>query len=95
MQKQYHHIHPSINKYPTLKVIMKDCCCYTCGSGSVETVETEGTDYVRYTWHSLDDYDNAKHCENVAWTIDGSLVVRDEDSEELVTKEEYEESRLQ
>ena len=102
MQKQYHHIHPQINKYPTLNVEMKDCCCYTCGSGSIETVEIEGTyreektlkpftKYVRYTWNSLNDYDEAKHFENVAWTIDGSLVAKDEDSEEEVTKEEYEE----
>ena len=86
---------------PTLNVEMKDCCCYTCGVGSVETFEIEGTyreektlkpftQYIRYTWKSLDDWDDVHHFENVAKTSNGSLVVRDEDSEELITREEYE-----
>ena len=100
MQKQYHHIHQKINKYPALNVEMKDCCCYTCGSGRVETFEIEGTyreektlkpftRYVRYTWSSIDDYANAKHFENVAKTLKGYLVVNNGDSEPS-TREKYE-----
>ena len=91
----------------TLNVEMKDCCCYTCGAGSVETIEKEHAgldpitkkptyDYFKYEWHSLDDLDEAKHFENVARTKEGrwgqSLVVNDGDSEPS-TKEEYEENK--
>ena len=84
---------------------MKDCCCYTCGAGSVETYEKEQTgldpktlkpqyEYRKYEWYSLNDPDAAKHFENVAWTANDrwgqrSLVTNDGDSEEI-TEEEYE-----
>ena len=90
---------------PTLKVVMKDCCCYTCGAGSVETYEKENTGYIyatnepiyeyrKYEWHSLNDFDKARYFENVAWTAKDnwgqkSLVANDGDSEDI-TKEEYE-----
>ena len=93
---------------PTLKVVMKDCCCYTCGAGSIATYEKEelGLDaktlkpsyaYRKYTWFSLDDYIKAERFENVAWTKKDDrwgqkLIVNDGDSEE-VTKEEYEENK--
>ena len=91
------------NPTRTLHIEMKDCCCYRCGAGSVRTYEKEklGLDpktlkpnyeYRKYTWHSLDDPDEAKHFENVAWTKKGfwgqSLVVNNGDSEDI-TKEEY------
>ena len=85
----------------SLNVLMKECCCSTCGEGRVRTYEKEdiGLDpktlipqyeYREYTWYSLDDHDEAKHFENVAETLNGTLVVNNGDSE-LSTKEEYEE----
>ena len=88
---------------PTLNKEMKDCCCYTCGAGSVRTYEKEdaGLDpktlipqynYRKYVWYSLDDPDEIELFENVAWTKKGfwgqSIVVNNGDSEEI-TKEEY------
>ena len=88
--------------FKTLNVEMTDCCCYTCGAGSVETVEKERCgldpqtlkphyDYNKYTWYSTDEYNDPKDFENVAKTLNGTLVVNNGDSEPS-TKEEYDES---
>ena len=90
---------------PTLNQVMKKCCCYTCGAGSVRTYEKErlGLDaktlkpnyeYRRYEWHTIDDPEESEHYENVAWTKKDdcwgqSLVVNNGDSEPS-TKEKYE-----
>lgn len=83
---------------------MEDCCCYICGSGQVETVEIGDTfrdaktlkpftQYVRYKWNSYDpdEYENGFEPDMIAKTLDGTIVARDEDSLEFITKEEYEE----
>ena len=93
----------------TLNFVMRECTCYTCGSATVETYEKErlGLDpktlkpnyeYRKYEWHTLNDYDEAEHYENAAWTKEDDLwgkklIVNDGDSEEI-TKEEYENSRM-
>jgi len=89
----------------TLNVDMTDCCCERCGAGSVETIEKERCgldaqtlkphyDYNKYTWYSADEeYNHPKHFENVAKTLNGTLVVNNGDSE-TSTKEEYEKSNF-
>ena len=99
----------NINQIRTLNVVMKNCCCYTCGAGSVRTYEKEHAgldpktlkpcfDYRKYEWYSLNDYDAAEHFENVAWTKKDSwgqrsLVANDGDSEDI-TKDEYERNKI-
>ena len=91
------------NNIPTLNVMMEDCCCSICGSGQIETTEIYGTfrdektlkpftKYVRYKWNSYypDKYDYGFEPNMIAKTLDGTIVARDEDSEEFITKEEYE-----
>ena len=94
-----------LNNIPTLNVRMKECCCERCGSGKVETAEIYGTfrdaktlkpftEYVRYKWFSYDEDDGYPfEPYMIAKTSDGTIVARDEDSEEFITKEEYEEEK--
>tara|TARA_R110002020_G_scaffold207997_3_gene413623 strand:- start:634 stop:939 length:306 start_codon:yes stop_codon:yes gene_type:complete len=72
---------------------MKDCCCYTCGTGSVDTYEIEGTyrdkdtlkpftQYIKRTWLSTDEEPDAE-------TIDGTLVREAVDEAQIISEKEY------
>ena len=77
---------------------MRDCSCYSCGPGKEEVIEKEhgGLDpitkkptynYIKYEWWTPTDED--LDYENVAQTLEGTIVVNDGDYEET-TREEYE-----
>ena len=87
-----------MTKLRKLNVRMKDCCCYTCGTGSVETYEIEGTyrdedtlkpftTYLKRTWLSTDD--EPDNYNEYAETLDGTLVCQAVDSEQFISEEEY------
>ena len=89
------------NKLRTLNIFMQDCSCNRCGPGKEEVIEKEyaGFDpiteerkdiwaYNKQIWHTP--YDDLKNYENVARTLEGTIVVNDGDYEET-TQKEYEE----
>tara|TARA_R110002012_G_scaffold192284_2_gene359929 strand:+ start:709 stop:1044 length:336 start_codon:yes stop_codon:yes gene_type:complete len=82
-----------MTKLRKLNVRMKDCCCYTCGTGSVDTYEIEGTyrdkdtlkpftQYIKRTWLSTDEEPDAE-------TIDGTLVREAVDEAQIISEKEY------
>lgn len=82
-----------MKKLKKLNVRMKDCCCYTCGTGSVDTYEIEGTyrdkdtlkpftQYIKRTWLSTDEEPDAE-------TIDGTLVREAVDEAQIISEKEY------
>jgi len=86
------------NKLRTLNIFMRDCSCYSCGPGKEEVIQKEhaGLDpitkeptyeYNKYEWHTPCEDLNY---ENVAQTLEGTIVVNNGDYEET-TIEEYEE----
>ena len=86
-----------MTKLRKLNVRMKDCCCYTCGTGSVETYEIEGTyrnkdtlkpftKYIKRIWLSTDEEPvNNEYAE----TLDGTLVREAVDEAQIISEKEY------